>query len=132
MDVDHFKLFNDTYGHVAGDDCLRQVAKAIGGSVIRVTDIAARYGGEEFACILPMTNQDGAVAIAEKVRQSVSQLGITHGYSSAADHVTISLGVVTTKCISGRSAMNIVALADEQLYAAKQSGRNRYCAIQVE
>ena len=132
MDVDHFKLFNDTYGHVAGDDCLRQVAKAIGGSVIRVTDIAARYGGEEFACILPMTNQEGAVAIAEKVRQSVSQLSIPHSHSSAADHVTVSLGVVTTKCISGRSAMNIVALADEQLYAAKQSGRNQCCATRVE
>ncbi|CAA7614100.1 putative Histidine kinase [Candidatus Terasakiella magnetica] len=132
MDVDHFKLFNDTYGHVAGDDCLRQVAKAIGGTVIRVTDLAARYGGEEFACILPMTNQDGAVAIAEKVRLSVSQLGILHSHSSAADHVTISLGVVTAKCMSGRSALNIVALADEQLYAAKQSGRNRHCATRVE
>ena len=131
MDVDHFKLFNDTYGHVAGDDCLRQVAQAIGGAVIRATDLAARYGGEEFACILPMTDWDGAVALAEKIRLAVSQRAIPHIQSSAADHVTVSLGVATATCDAAGMAANIVALADQQLYAAKQGGRNRHCAARL-
>lgn len=131
IDVDHFKLFNDTYGHVNGDDCLRRVAGAIGAAMARSTDLAARYGGEEFACILPMTDQDGAIAIAEKIRWAVNELHIAHSRSETADHVTVSLGVVTAKCTQQRSASNVVALADEQLYSAKQGGRNRCCAVRI-
>ncbi|MEI6987192.1 MAG: response regulator, partial [Rhodospirillaceae bacterium] len=131
LDVDHFKLFNDTYGHVSGDDCLRQVARAVGNVVTRVTDLAARYGGEEFVCLLPMTDQKGAARIAENIRESVAALAVPHRGSSAADHVTVSLGVITTRCVPGRSSLNILALADEQLYAAKSGGRNRVCAGSV-
>lgn len=125
LDVDHFKAYNDTYGHVSGDDCLRQIAGVINRSVIRVTDLAARYGGEEFVCVLPETNQKGALAIAEKIRLGIIALSIPHSGSSAASHVTASLGVVTTRCFPEKSALNIVAQADEQLYKAKASGRNR-------
>ncbi|MDR3439699.1 diguanylate cyclase [Telmatospirillum sp.] len=128
LDVDHFKAFNDTYGHVAGDDCLRQVARIIGSVIVRASDFAARYGGEEFACILPATDQSGAVAIAERIRLGISHLAIPHGHSGVADHVTVSLGVVTGRCIPGETALNVVTLADEQLYAAKSTGRNRSCA----
>jgi len=125
LDIDHFKTYNDTYGHVSGDDCLRQIAGVIDQSIIRVTDLAARYGGEEFVCVLPETNQSGALAIAEKIRQAISSLAIPHSASSAASHVTASLGVVTARCLAEKSPLNIVAQADEQLYKAKSSGRNR-------
>ena len=125
LDIDHFKAYNDTYGHVGGDDCLRQVARTIDNIIVRATDLAARYGGEEFVCVLPETDQAGAFAIAEKIRQCIMSLGIPHSASSAADCVTASLGVVTARCAPGKSALNIVAQADEQLYAAKSGGRNR-------
>jgi len=131
LDVDHFKTFNDTYGHVCGDDCLRQVAGVMGGAILRATDLAARYGGEEFVCLLPMTGQEGAITIAEKIRHGIASLTIPHSHSSAADHVTVSLGVITARCVLGRSALDIVALADEQLYAAKSGGRNRLRAASV-
>lgn len=129
LDVDHFKLFNDTYGHVSGDDCLRQVARSIDSIIVRSSDLAARYGGEEFVCILPETSQDGAVAIAEKIRQGIMTLALPHSASCAADCVTASLGVVTARCVPGKSVLHIVAQADEQLYAAKSGGRNRVCAV---
>lgn len=125
LDIDRFKAFNDAYGHVAGDDCLRRVAHAIEGVVGRAADLAARYGGEEFACILPTTGQAGAVAIAEKIRQAVMALAIPHRACGALACLTASLGVVTTRCAPGRSALNVVAQADERLYAAKAGGRNR-------
>lgn len=125
LDVDHFKLFNDSYGHVRGDDCLQQVARAIDGVVVRATDLVARYGGEEFVCILPGTSLVGAIAIAEKIRLAIMALAIPHGASSAASCVTASLGVFTTCCDLDTSVLNIVAQADEQLYAAKSGGRNR-------
>ncbi len=125
LDIDHFKLYNDSYGHVGGDDCLRKVGQTINSAIVRSTDLAARYGGEEFVCLLPMTGHDAAIAIAEKIRLGISSLAIPHCKSSVADHVTTSLGVVTARCVPGRSALHIVALADEQLYAAKSGGRNR-------
>jgi diguanylate cyclase (GGDEF)-like protein len=128
LDIDHFKAYNDTYGHVSGDDCLRQVARAIENGIVRSTDLAARYGGEEFVCILPDTSQAGALAIAEKIRLGVMELAIPHKASSAAGCVTASLGIVTTRCVPGKSVLHIVAQADEQLYAAKSGGRNRVCA----
>ena len=129
LDVDHFKAFNDSYGHLAGDECLRRVGAAIGGAVTRATDLAARYGGEEFVAILPDTDQAGAVALAERVRLAISGQNIPHARSSAADHVTASLGVVTVSCRPDEAATAVVALADEQLYAAKSTGRNKVLAV---
>ncbi|MEI2420649.1 diguanylate cyclase, partial [Arthrospira platensis SPKY2] len=88
-DVDHFKEFNDTYGHQAGDDCLKSVAKALAGCLNRAPDLVARYGGEEFAVVLPDTDEEGAHAVAELMRETVARLAIEHSGSSVADHVTL-------------------------------------------
>jgi len=125
LDIDYFKLFNDTYGHVQGDECLRQIAQIITDCVPRSSDLVARYGGEEFACVLPETDIYGAVSIAEKIRLNILTRGIPHKKSSVADHVTVSLGVVTWQCSAGGSAVDVVAKADERLYRAKSLGRNR-------
>ncbi|EME69526.1 hypothetical protein H261_12769 [Paramagnetospirillum caucaseum] len=124
LDVDHFKAFNDTYGHVAGDDCLRQIGSAIRGIVNRSSDHAARYGGEEFCIVLPETDHLGAMALAERIRVGVTGLRIPHRASSAADHVTVSLGVLTVKCRLGHTAKELLSMVDAQLYRAKSEGRN--------
>jgi len=125
LDVDHFKAFNDNYGHVKGDECLRRIADMIKSCANRPADLAARYGGEEFACILPETDRVGAVAIAENIRRSITTLAIPHEKSSTADFVSVSMGVVTVRCIKGCPIVDIVNKADELLYKAKSSGRNR-------
>ncbi len=125
LDIDYFKRFNDHYGHVSGDKCLQQIAGVIGKSVARSGDLAARYGGEEFACILPDTDQQGALFIAEKIRQGIINLAIPHEWSDIAGCVTASLGVVTLTCHKEESASEIVVRADELLYKAKDLGRNR-------
>ncbi len=125
LDIDLFKSFNDCYGHVAGDECLRQVAQVMADCVARPADLVARYGGEEFACILPETDSSGAVAIAEKIRRGIMARAIPHKGSKVADCVTASLGVATVQCAEGGSVVDIVAQVDEQLYRAKSSGRNR-------
>ncbi len=132
IDVDFFKQFNDQYGHVAGDHCLQQVAKAIGRTMTRATDLAARYGGEEFACILPSTSLDGAVLIARQIQNEVAKLGLAHARSSVADHVTVSIGIVTVHCNTRLSSEKIINLADAQLYAAKSKGRNQFSAVQTD
>lgn len=125
LDIDHFKAFNDSYGHVIGDDCLARVAGVIAACVARAADLPARYGGEEFACILPETDLAGAVAIAEHLRQEIMALAIPHDSSVVADCVTASLGVVTVTCDPHQPASQIVDLADQMLYKAKSAGRNR-------
>jgi diguanylate cyclase (GGDEF)-like protein len=125
LDVDFFKKFNDTYGHVIGDSCLQQVAYTIRGSLHRPADLAARYGGEEFACILPNTDKEGAITIAERVRANVEALNIPHQTSAIADHVTISLGVITINPVSNICLSEIIKQADNYLYLAKQNGRNQ-------
>lgn len=131
LDIDHFKLFNDNYGHVRGDDCLRAVAGVLKDSLHRATDLAARYGGEEFICILPETaSPDGVKKLAEGIRQDVAALNIPHGNSPTADHLTVSLGVITACCTHDTSPPQLVALADEQLYKAKTNGRNRISFVQ--
>jgi diguanylate cyclase (GGDEF)-like protein len=130
LDLDHFKAYNDTYGHLNGDVCLRRVAAVIGGVIRRPADLAARYGGEEFVCILPETSFEGAVALAEMIREGVEGLAIPHGASGVADHVTVSLGVVTARCTAEMGVPAIITQADEQLYAAKAGGRNRVRAVQ--
>jgi len=125
LDIDHFKAFNDCYGHVQGDDCLRQVGRVLAGCVIRPADLVARYGGEEFACILPETDLYGAVTIAEKIRRGLHACAIPHKGSNVAEYVTASLGVTAVQCGSNESVEDIIARADELLYKAKSSGRNR-------
>jgi diguanylate cyclase (GGDEF)-like protein/PAS domain S-box-containing protein len=125
VDIDHFKKFNDSYGHVAGDDCLRKVASALQHTVWRAPDTVARYGGEEFAIILPDTESHGAALLAERIRKSVEELGIPYLVAGAAGYVTISLGFVTVPAASLAKPEEAVALADSALYAAKDNGRNR-------
>ena len=126
-DVDHFKNFNDTYGHQAGDDCLKAVAQALSGCVDRATDMVARYGGEEFVALLPETDERGACAVANLMRSAVSSLAIAHPSSSVADHVTLSLGVAcrVPQMEAESSASVLLREADKALYEAKRSGRNR-------
>ncbi len=132
MDVDHFKAFNDTYGHVSGDACLRAVATILKEVPRRPADTVARYGGEEFACILPDTDLAGAMAVAEKIREAVLDLHLPHDASAAADWVTLSLGVLTVKTCDDRLLPEeMVRLADEQLYEAKSAGRNRVLGREV-
>ncbi len=125
LDIDHFKAFNDSYGHVKGDECLRQIAQVIADCATRDPDLAARYGGEEFACILPETDLNGAIAIAEKIRRGIIARAIPHKGSNVAKHVTASLGVATMHCAADKSFLTILSRVDELLYRAKASGRNR-------
>jgi diguanylate cyclase (GGDEF)-like protein/PAS domain S-box-containing protein len=132
LDVDQFKQFNDSYGHLAGDDCLRQVADAVAKAIIRGTDLAARYGGEEFACILPNTDQAGALKVAQRILDGINRLAIPHDRSNVAAHVTVSIGLVTVGGGYSGAESHIIEKADEQLYAAKSGGRNRICAACYE
>lgn len=124
LDIDRFKSFNDTYGHVSGDHCLQNVARAITDVAVRATDIVARYGGEEFVLLLPETPLDGALILAEKVRQSISALSIPHEQAST-QYVTASLGVASSSPLPGNRILDIVKEADRQLYIAKAGGRNQ-------
>lgn len=125
-DIDHFKLYNDTYGHQAGDRCLHQVAQAIRASVQRPADLVARYGGEEFAVILPDTSLEAAQKVAEKVRRQVRALGIPHA-QTLYQCVTMSLGVASCIPSHEQSYEELIAAADEALYRAKATGRDRTC-----
>ncbi|GAB1385527.1 GGDEF domain-containing protein [Melaminivora sp.] len=129
IDVDHFKRYNDRYGHVQGDGCLQAVARAVAGCLRRGTDLVARYGGEELAVILPDTDAAGAIDVAERMVQAVRALGLEHADSLVADHVTISAGVfngVPAADAPGiSSSAAIVSQADAALYRAKEQGRNR-------
>ena len=124
-DVDGFKAYNDRYGHLAGDACLRQVAAALGRATGRAGDLAARYGGEEFALVLPFTDPAGARAVAERVRARVAELEIPHAASVTAGVVTISVGVASAQAGPGAEPGDLLRQADAALYAAKQRGRNR-------
>jgi len=124
FDVDHFKEYNDYYGHVMGDDCLRQLGGILTSCINRSVDLAARYGGEEFACILPDTDLNGAVKTAEKIRQKIQDLKIEHKKSSVSDFVTASFGVTTVQYSEEISPKKIIGMADKLLYKAKVSGRN--------
>lgn len=128
IDIDHFKTFNDRYGHQTGDNCLRRIAKALSNSVKRSGDIIARYGGEEFITVLPETDIKGAVYIAEKMRSNVIDLGIAHDGHKSADVVSISLGVATIIPDRNSSPDALIAKADRALYKAKRGGRNRISA----
>lgn len=129
LDVDFFKKYNDRYGHVAGDDCLRQVANTLRGGLARPTDLAARYGGEEFAVVLPSTSRIGARYVAERLRLAIMELGIGH-VDNPAGVATISAGACTFHPTPGAEvkAEALLMQADALLYRAKAHGRNRVCS----
>jgi diguanylate cyclase (GGDEF)-like protein len=128
-DIDYFKIYNDTYGHQAGDDCLRSVAQTIRQSLQRPTDVAARYGGEEFAVILPQTDAASALLVAEHIRVKVKDLKIFFkpekfdGLPNSV--VTISLGIASVVPGQENDAATLVLAADEALYQSKRQGRDR-------
>jgi diguanylate cyclase (GGDEF)-like protein len=129
LDVDHFKLYNDRYGHLAGDSCLRRVATALAGLLRRPADMVARYGGEEFAAILPGTGLEGAKVVAESMRQAVASLGIEHQDSPVQSVVTVSLGLSAVVPLPGCAPADLLQAADQGLYQAKQEGRDRWISF---
>jgi diguanylate cyclase (GGDEF)-like protein len=130
-DIDYFKQYNDTYGHVAGDDCLTLVAQAVTQAVMRPTDLVARYGGEEFAVMLPNTHEAGAIHVAERIRAEVRRLNLPHATSLIAESLTLSLGISSHLPDYNGSPKLLIAAADQALYEAKQQGRNCYCKTTV-
>jgi len=124
-DIDFFKSYNDTYGHLAGDFCLRQVASAILSAVKRPADLAARYGGEEFAAILPNTLAAGAMQLAEAIRHKIHQLAIAHANSPVSHYISVSLGVASIVPSRHILPATLIGAADDALYQAKAQGRNR-------
>lgn len=125
IDIDYFKKYNDYYGHLAGDACLQKVAIALQATITRASDFWARFGGEEFVAVLPNIDREGAQEIAAMLLKSVEQLDIPHAESSVADHVTISVGIASVIPNHGTTPENVIAMADEALYKAKDSGRNQ-------
>lgn len=124
-DVDHFKAYNDHYGHLAGDECLRQIGSALACSCKRSTDFAARYGGEEFAVLLPDTPSEGALQVIEMARHDVVKLAIPHERSPTENVVTFSAGIATYVNGCDDAPTQLIARADDALYRAKDLGRNR-------
>jgi diguanylate cyclase (GGDEF)-like protein len=124
-DVDCFKGYNDSKGHQAGDECLQQVAQAMKRAVKRPADLVARYGGEEFAVILPNTNRDGAMTVAEEIQLVIKALAIPHPQSTVSNYITLSIGVSCTIPSHESCHEKLIAAADKALYQAKNMGRNR-------
>ena len=131
IDIDHFKAFNDKYGHQAGDDCLKKVAKTLKDTVGRPLDFVARYGGEEFVCVLPKTDFMGAVALAERLRNRVEALKIPHELSPSSDWITISLGTATILPTRGSSPTVLIEAADNELLKVKKGDRNQVLAVNL-
>jgi diguanylate cyclase (GGDEF)-like protein len=127
IDVDYFKSYNDRHGHRAGDDCLALVGKAVGQSLQRPADLAARYGGDEFVVLLPVTDTDGALDVAQRVLGAIAALDIPHG-ASPFGRVTSSIGVAQLVPGPNNTSQELLEHADRALYAAKQTGRNRVMA----
>lgn len=125
IDVDYFKKYNDHYGHLAGDQCLMQVAQCISQSVRDSTDRVARFGGEEFTVLLLSSDKQGVRMVCERIQQNLARAGIPHAHSGISASVTVSLGATQFK--AGDSLDQLLAAADQQLYQAKREGRNRFC-----
>ncbi|AFM40355.1 diguanylate cyclase (GGDEF) domain-containing protein [Desulfosporosinus acidiphilus SJ4] len=132
LDIDYFKAFNDTYGHLQGDDCLKTVASILKKTVKRPGDFPARYGGEEFAVILPSTEGVGAATIAEEIRVSIEMASIPNINSLCANHITVSLGVVTRFPGQADTPDAMILAADRALYRSKHEGRNRVSMEQID
>lgn len=125
MDIDFFKKYNDHYGHIKGDDCLKQVAQAVSSVIQRPADTVIRYGGEEFVIVLPDTDLNGAASIADSIREAVLSTQIVHAESPVSDYVSISLGVASNMLTQDMSSQDLLSMADAALYRAKEKGRNR-------
>ena len=128
LDIDFFKKYNDHYGHLAGDDCLRQVAKALKETARRGGDMVARYGGEEFVIIAATSSSEEAQALAEKLKICVEMLAIAHMTAEISDHVTVSIGVATVHPNPCMAVADFLEKVDRALYLAKNGGRNRVAA----
>lgn len=126
-DIDHFKLYNDYYGHQGGDDCLQRVSAALRRCAARPTDLLARYGGEEFILLLPGEGAQGAEVVAQRILDEVRELALPHASSPAGPYVTLSMGVAAVKPNEQVSPEALIKSADGLLYRAKKSGRDRYC-----
>ena len=126
IDIDFFKKYNDTYGHDAGDNCLRIIAAVLSQCVIRDEDFIARYGGEEFAVVLPNTDENGARLIAERMLEKVRESNIPHSTSDIAGYVTVSIGSTTGIINHLQHGSDYIKAADKALYESKSNGRNRY------
>lgn len=131
MDIDHFKLYNDTYGHLLGDDCLKLVARTLAGELRRPGDFLARYGGEEFVVVLPETDLPGVEFLAEAMRKAIMGLSVPHEQSPTAPYVTVSFGTATMMPALGSSPSVLIEAADKMLYLAKKEGRNQVRSISL-
>jgi len=129
--IDHFKKYNDAYGHDAGDECLGIVAAALSQCIIRDEDFVARYGGEEFAVVLPNADENGARMVAEKMLKKVRDHNITHHTSDTAFHVTVSIGGTTGIINHLQHGSDYIKAADKALYESKRNGRNRYTFMKI-
>jgi diguanylate cyclase (GGDEF)-like protein len=134
IDIDWFKLFNDTYGHIPGDECLRQVAAALESAVRRPSDLVSRYGGEEFCILLPVTEREGAIYTAKRIMKAVHTMKVLH-QSSPLGQVTVSIGIATQMPHYSDHHDSLIQSADKALYHAKISGKNRIawcCPVAME
>jgi diguanylate cyclase (GGDEF)-like protein len=131
-DVDTFKSYNDTLGHVEGDRCLRRLGALLAEACHRSRDRAARYGGEEFALILPNTPKSGAMTFARAIRRMVAQMAIPHPSPTVSQHVTLSGGITTCVPEADTTPESLVMRADQALYAAKRRGRDRFFSFEMQ
>ncbi|MGD8484384.1 MAG: diguanylate cyclase, partial [Thioalkalispiraceae bacterium] len=131
IDIDFFKQYNDTHGHAGGDQCLVEVSQLLKNNVQRSSDMVARFGGEEFAVILPETGEADAMQVAEKIHSGLTQLQIPHESSPVAAHVTMSVGVATMVPEQTDNSNLLLKMADEALYQAKNTGRDRVIKAEV-
>ncbi len=132
IDIDYFKPYNDTYGHIKGDECLTQVAQTLDKTATRPSDFLARYGGEEFVLIAPLTNAEGTAKLATNLQQAIEALNLEHKSSKVSDRITISQGIATLVPNDQMNFIDLIKFADKALYQAKESGRNRYIVYQPE
>ncbi|AHF06131.1 diguanylate cyclase [Desulfitobacterium metallireducens DSM 15288] len=131
LDIDKFKLYNDNYGHLQGDNCLRKVAKTLSSVLKRSSDFIGRFGGEEFGVVLANSDYDNAMEVAEQLRKHIEMLKITHEQSSPIPYITISLGSATITPTSNTRLEKLINAADQKLYQAKDRGRNQVCAVRM-
>ncbi len=126
LDIDRFKEYNDNYGHVEGDVVLRKVTQAMMSLMYRPEDFVGRFGGEEFLVVLPNTPLDGAMEVAERIKEEIDALCIAHAYNDICDHVTFSMGVASTFPTGDMDVVQLIHKADQALYTAKDAGRNQF------